>query len=208
MTSRTRRTMTRHNMAGGYQNRRRGVKRGLPPAFRSAAFPQQPLMLLLLKPYGETEELYLLLRRQQVSRHLQALPPQARHGVLHRIDPSYRLSQRAVIGRAASRRRSPFRAAPTAVALPSPHLLAQPLGLLAQGLHGFLPLAPQVSRFLVQLRQPLGKPGTGGLVQLQGLQQFLPPLGFEVPDAFLHVLAAALRRRHAVKLFHRRWRWR
>src|SRR2546428_8279 len=107
-----------------------------------------------------------------------------------------------------SRRRSPSGPAPTAVALPSPHLLAQPLGLLAQGLHGFLPLAPQVLRFLVQLRQALGKPGTGGLVQLQGLQQFLPPLGFEVPDAFLHVLAAALRRRHAVKFFHRRWRWR
>src|SRR5438034_641515 len=87
MTSRTPRTMTRHNMAGGYQNRRRGVKRGLPPAFRSAAFPQQPLMHLLLKPYGEKEELYLLLGRQQVSSQLQALPPQARHGVLYRIDP-------------------------------------------------------------------------------------------------------------------------
>src|SRR5438876_668343 len=84
----------------------------------------------------------------------------------------------------------------------------QPLGLLTQGLHGFLPLAPQILRFLVQLFQPLGKPGTGCLVQLQGLQQVLPPLGFEVPDAFLHVLAAAFRRRHAVKPFHRRWRWR
>src|SRR5438445_1099543 len=49
MTSRTPRTMTRHNMAGGYQNRKRRVKRGLPPDIRSAAFPQQQDYYLLLK---------------------------------------------------------------------------------------------------------------------------------------------------------------
>src|SRR5207244_39289 len=156
----------------------------------------------------DEQDLPLRPGRQPAPPPLQPLPPQAFHGIFHRLGPFYRLRERAVIGRAASRRRSLRRSTLPAVMLPSSHLLAQILDLLPQCLESLASLASQVLRFLVQLLQPLVKPGTSGLVQLQRMQQFLPPLGFEVTDPFLQVLAAAFRRRHAIKLFHRRWRWR